>query len=82
MNHDLWDIGEEGKIPNLGTASTAKILKALIKLRGHMLDSICYIGASEGSSPVSYRISLPRGTKESFENLTGYTCVAVETIGG
>jgi len=72
----FWDVGEEidGKPPNLGKTSTAKVMQALIKLHGRLHDSH-FDGTDDMLDHFRYgvyRISLPVGTKKEFEEMTGY----------
>lgn len=72
----FWDVGEQihGKPPNLGKTSTAKVMKALITLRGKLHDAD-FDGTDDMLDHFRYgvyRISLPVGAKEEFEAMTGY----------
>jgi hypothetical protein len=42
--YEFWDVGEEfvTRPPNLGKASTARVLQALVKLHGKLHDSIAF----------------------------------------
>lgn len=73
---EFWDVGEEfiSRPPNLGKASTARVMQALIKLHGK-LHSTCFFGTNDMPDHCRdgvYRISLPVGKKEDFEKMTGY----------
>lgn len=80
MIYEFWDLGVEGTSPNLGTTSTAKVMKALIKLRGRLIDSTFFYADTERNSTVSCRISLPEGTREMFQRMTGYVCTPVGNV--
>ena len=72
----FWDVGEEidGKPPNLGKTSTAKVMQTLIKLHGKLHDSD-FDGTDDMLDHFRYgvyRISLPVGTKKEFEKMTSY----------
>jgi len=74
---EYWDVGEDldGKrIPNLGKTSTARVMQALVKLHGKMTSS-CVFGddtMEDRWRDLVYRIALPVGKKEAFEEMTGY----------
>lgn len=70
----LWDLGDEPPFPNLGKASCARILQAIIKLDGKIL-SYCDFGSNvmpDHQRHVVYRIALPVGSRRRFEDMTGY----------
>jgi len=74
--YKFWDVGEifTTRPPNLGKTSTAKVMQALIKLRGRLHDSD-FFGSSSMPDHYRdgvYRISLPVNCKEEFEAMTGY----------
>lgn len=80
VKSDFWDVGEEftNRPPNLGKASTAKVMQALVKLGGRLHDS-CICGDDnmpDHQRDVVYRISLPFAVsgayKTRFEEMTGY----------
>lgn len=85
---EYWDVGEDlsGKRwPNLGKTSTARVMQALLKLGGRMLDS--HIGSDDGRTKeqhidVAYRITLPVGRNEEFEEMTGYRLTRPGNIRG
>jgi hypothetical protein len=59
-------------------------LQALVKLRGKLHDS-CAFGTSDMPDhcrDVVYRISLPAGMKERFEELSGYILTRPPVIRG
>ena len=73
---EYYDVGDkfEGRPPNLGKASTARVMQALIKLNGK-LHSFIFFGTNDMPDHLRdgvYRISLPIGRKEEFEKMTGY----------
>lgn len=85
--HEFWDVGEEfhTRPPNLGRTSTAKVMQALIKLRGRLH---CYTCDRSGPNDIPdmyhnvvYRISLPTGSKEEFEKLSGYILTPPAHVG-
>lgn len=83
---EFWDVGEEfvTRPPNLGKASTARVLQALVMLRGKLHNSVAF-GTSDmppHCRDVVYRISLPPGSKERFEEMTGYILTRPPTIKG
>ena len=73
-----WDIGEENII-TLTNARLAKIMKALILCEGKLHSSFCMekergttkLRYPERSCAVIVRISLPVGSEEEFEELSG-----------
>jgi len=74
---EFWDVGEDldGKRwPNLGKTSTARVMQALLRLGGQMRDA--YVESADGRKEqhigVVYRITLPVGRNEEFEEMTGY----------
>jgi len=78
----FWDVGDkiDSRPPNLGKSSTAKVMQALIKLDGCLYSS-CFDGTDDVPDHRRdgvYRIELPVGAKEEFEEMTGYrlTCIA------
>lgn len=76
MVSEFWDVGEEfdTRPPNLGKTSTAKVMQALIKLKGKLHSSF-FFGTNDMPDHYRdgvYRISLPVGKKEEFEKLSGY----------
>jgi hypothetical protein len=81
---EFWDIGEEGKIPNLTASSCGKILQAVIKFGGKFKDWHVQGLRSDPDRTclVCYRIILPHGQKEAFELATGYTLTRSENVGG
>lgn len=83
---DYWDVGEEfnTRPPNFGLTCSAKIFKALVTCDGQLL---CSFVAGMKDDPdhlrcVLYRIKLPAGTKEMFEELSGYILTKTPTIRG
>lgn len=83
--HEFWDVGEEfsSRPPNLGKTSTARVMMALIKLKGKMYDSY-FFGTNDMPDHLRdgvYRISLPVGSKEEFERLSGYLLTRPLKIG-
>ena len=81
---EFWDIGEEGKIPNLTATSCGKILQAAIKFGGKI--KVWNVQGlrcdSDRNCAVCYRIILPYGQKEAFEQATGYTLTRSENVEG
>jgi hypothetical protein len=76
MEHKFWDVGAKfvTRPPNLGKASTARVMQALIKLKGR-LHSAFFFGTNDMPDHYRdgvYRISLPVGSEEKFEEMTGY----------
>jgi hypothetical protein len=72
----FWDVGDfyVSRPPNLGKASTARFLQALIKCHGKLHSYICF-GSNElpdSSRDIVYRISLPINSEKEFERLSGY----------
>jgi hypothetical protein len=81
----FWDVGEEwdSRPPNLGKASTARFLQALVKCGGKLHDYSCF-GSNDmpdSSRDIVYRISLPIGSEEQFEALSGYKLTNPPVIG-
>jgi hypothetical protein len=84
---EFWDVGEDldGKRwPNLGKTSTARVMQALLRLDGKMTDS--YIEGDDGRTKeqhigVVYRITLPVGRNEEFEEMTGYRLTRPGRVG-
>jgi len=84
---EYWDVGEDEtgrRWPNLGKASTACVMQALLKLDGRFTDSMIEGESTEadGRRLVSYRIVLPVGSQEAFEELTGYRLSRPPNVGG
>ncbi len=78
-----WDLGENLEpYPNFGDKSLAKVMRALIICEGYLFDSYVIDGGfkSDGKKPVCYRISLPVGEKEKFEELSGYKLADTESV--
>jgi hypothetical protein len=78
IKDEFWDIGEhwtQSKLPNLSITSLAKVMRALILLKGKMLSSIVFGGndIKDRYRDVVYRIFLPVGSRGQFEEMTGYT---------
>jgi hypothetical protein len=74
--YEYWDIGERESFPNLGKTSTAKVMRALLYVGGIMTNSIVFgdDGMRDASRSVVYRIGLVPGTKQQFEDISGYFC--------
>ncbi len=73
-----WDIGEVAPFPNLGKTSIVRVMRTLIILGGQIL----HIEVDQDDDAldhhryVLYRISLPLGKKDEFEELAGYRLVS------
>ncbi len=85
--HEFWDVGEAmdfGPPPNLGKASTARMMQALLRLHGKLHDAAIFGDDSEpdGRRSVVYRISLPLGSQEAFEEMSGYELTRPADIRG
>ena len=83
MIYNFWNVGEQYPFPNLGKTSTAKIMQALVILGGRMHDS--YV--EDNDEPlhrqyVVYRIALPVGREDEFEQLAGYKLSELEQVTG
>jgi hypothetical protein len=84
---EFWDVGEAmdfGPPPNLGRTSTARMMQALLRLHGKLHDAVVSGDDSEldGRRSVVYRISLPLGSQEAFEEMSGYELTRPANIQG
>lgn len=73
---ELWDVGEvfERNAPNLSVASAGRVMRALLSCQGKLHDSHVFDddGTLDRHRYVTYRISLPFGMRERFEEICGY----------
>lgn len=66
-----YQLGEYGpKYPTMSDKSLAKVLRAIIKVDGKILDSF---HEPDAGTYVLYLIEIPIGTEKQFEEISGYT---------
>jgi len=75
---ELWDVCEAPNAPwpSYGLGATVRMMQALRKLQGAPMDTHTEAGPGRGEI---CRIALPVGTKEEFEEMTGYRLTHTET---
>ena len=79
--YEFWDVGEVAPFPNLGKTSTARVMQALIRLGGRMHDTdFDDRGFADHRCILLYRLSLPVGKREEFEELAGYPLTRIAQI--
>ncbi len=83
---EYWDVNEDeaGKRwPNLSRLSTGAVMQALLRLGGRLTDSMVEEDDTvmDRYRLVSYRITLPVGRKEEFEEMTGYRLMRPGRVG-
>lgn len=67
-----YQLGEYGpRFPSISEKSLAKVLRALIEVRGKLLDS--YYQTDYSNRNILYLIEIPVGSENEFEEKTGYT---------
>jgi hypothetical protein len=81
-----WDVGESpsGHLPNLGKASTARVMQAIL-ITGSQLSDHCVDGGQYDSAsirPVSYRVAVPIGSEKQFESISGYRLEEPSVVSG
>jgi hypothetical protein len=75
---EYWDLGDvpsnTNQWPRMSDACLARILRALIELKGQWLDCYCenHNGYKPNQVPMNARISLPVGKRNAFEQITGF----------
>lgn len=69
-----WDLGDATFI-RMSDKSLARVLRAIITLKGAVLDSYISEGyyKNKNLNTVCFRIRLPKGKKEEFEELSGFS---------
>ncbi len=84
--YELWDVGEfiKTRPPNLSNASLARVMKALLFCGGKLLSSYIQgdISGPARMCDVLYRIALSPGSKDNFEELSGYSITKPDDIRG
>jgi len=81
-----WDVAEtsSGRPLNLGKASTAKVMQALLMCDGQLLDS--HLDGDTTWKPrmrlVTYRIAIPAGQRKLFEIVSSCKLSVPEEVTG
>jgi hypothetical protein len=86
MIYELWDVGEEigRSAPNLTATSVGRVMRALLLCNGTLRD-YALVGSgtdTDRNTSVVYRIALPVGSKERFEELARYPLTRPMRING